>query len=168
MIRSSADLYAISSGSSFSTFTIADPAAIVISQNQTFSLLEPGPNPERQDAPHPHQALLDPTGSFILVPDLGADLVRIFRVDKGSLEWEVLDSLHAAPGSGPRHAAFLVSDTRAFLYLVGELSNTITGYEVIYNNDSTLDFIELFTVNTHGEGRTVPAGTSAAEIEISV
>ncbi|KAK6210479.1 hypothetical protein LQW54_006226 [Pestalotiopsis sp. IQ-011] len=153
------------SGSGFSTFSIADPAALAPVQNETFTLAEPGPNPDRQDAPHPHEAILDPTGEYIIVPDLGADLVRIFQVDEDGLTWTAVDPLVAAPGSGPRHATFLVTDDATYMYLVAELANTITGYKVEY--ESELAFTELFAINTHGEGSSVPNGTTAAEIALS-
>lgn len=139
-------------------------------QNQTFELSEPGPNPDRQDAPHPHGAFLEPTGRYIVVPDLGADLVRVFRVEDGDggLGWTALDPLVAAPGSGPRHAAFLATGGKTYMYLVSELANTVTGYTVKYNCNSTLGFEELFVISTHGEGSSVPNGTTAAEIAISV
>lgn len=50
----------------------------------TYTLLAPGPDPSRQDSSHPHQVRIDPTGQFALIPDLGADLVRVYRVDQGS------------------------------------------------------------------------------------
>ncbi|KAI1876841.1 uncharacterized protein JN550_000913 [Neoarthrinium moseri] len=155
------------SGSSFSTFSTADPSALAPLQNQTYTLSQPGPNATRQDAPHPHQALLDPTGQYILVPDLGADLVRVFRVDKGGVTWTAVDPLVAAPGSGPRHAAFLRTESHTLMYLISELANTITGYEVLYNSNSTLGFTKLFVTSTHGEGKSVPDGTSAAEITLT-
>lgn len=51
-------------------------------QNFPFTLTAPGTNPARQEAPHPHEALVDPTDSFIVVPDLGADLIRVFSIGK--------------------------------------------------------------------------------------
>jgi 6-phosphogluconolactonase (cycloisomerase 2 family) len=137
-------------------------------QNQTFTLSEPGPNADRQDAPHPHEAFLDPTGRYIIVPDLGADLVRVFRVDEDGLGWTAVDPLVAAPGSGPRHVAFLVTDDSTYMYLISELANTITGYIVTYSDSSALGFEELFAISTHGEGGSVPNGTTAAEITLSV
>lgn len=71
----------------------------------------PGPNPIRQERPHPHQIVLDPTGVFLLVPDLGADRVRVLGVqrDTGMLHvCEDSDGVVEA-GSGPRHAVFLSS-----------------------------------------------------------
>ncbi|KAI0132680.1 Lactonase, 7-bladed beta-propeller-domain-containing protein [Xylariales sp. AK1849] len=155
------------SGSSFSTLSIADPAALVLLQNQTFELSEPGPDPSRQDAPHPHEAVLDPTGEYFLVPDLGADLVRVFRIEEDSLSWTAVDPLVAAPGSGPRHIAFLVTAEKTFMYLISELANTITGYEIAYDSNSTLSFVEFFAISIHGEGNSVPEGTAAAEIATS-
>lgn len=157
-----------SSGSGFSTFSIAEPAALVPLQNQTFALAQPGPDPSRQDAPHSHQAINDPTGGYVLVPDLGADLVRVFKVAECGLSWTAVDPLFAAPGSGPRHATFLVSEETTYMYLISELANTITGYEVVYNSNSTLSFRENFVIGIHGEGSSVPNGTAAAEITLSV
>jgi 6-phosphogluconolactonase (cycloisomerase 2 family) len=126
-----------------------------------------GPNTTRQEAPHPHESFLDPTGQFILVPDLGADLVRVFLVDKKTLQWKAVAPLVAAAGSGPRHLTFATKGNKAYLYLISELANTITGYEVTYS-PSSLAFKEVFKVPTHGEGTTVAASVSAAEIILSV
>ncbi|KAK6085605.1 extracellular aldonolactonase [Seiridium cupressi] len=155
------------SGSSFSTFSTADPSALVPLQNETFELSGPGTDPTRQDAPHPHEAILDPTKEYILVPDLGADLVRIFKIQEGGLGWTAADPLVVASGSGPRHATFLVTEDTTYMYLISELANTITGYEVAYSNGSTPSFTELFSISIHGEGGSVPNGTAAAEIVLS-
>lgn len=127
----------------------------------------PGPDPSRQEAPHPHEVFLDPKGQFVLVPDLGADLVRVFAVD--GLNLVSVDPLKAAPGSGPRHVEFLVSpEGKTFLYLIAELSNTITAYDVVYGENKTLAFTEVYSGSTYGAGNTAPAGASGAEIWISV
>ncbi|KAK9774077.1 putative Lactonase, 7-bladed beta-propeller-domain-containing protein [Seiridium cardinale] len=149
--------------SSFSTFSIADPAELKPLGNKAFPLSQHGPKPQ-QDAPHPHQALLDPTGAFILVPDLGADLVRIFKIS--GLDYTELDPLVVSSGSGPRHATFLATSDNIYMYLVSEIANTITGYDVTYRN-SSLHFDELFSIGTHGPDGSVPNGTSAAEITLS-
>jgi len=84
-----------------------------------------GARPDRQEGPHPHAAVADPFGRFVLAPDLGADEVRIYRLT---------DSLRLVPhdppgarlpaGSGPRHLAFHPSGR--FAYLVCELDSTVT------------------------------------------
>lgn len=159
-----------SSGSSVATFDISDASSLAPVQAETYTLSAPGPNPERQDAPHPHQALLDPTGQYLLVPDLGSDVVRLYSVDEAGLSFTELEPLAAVPGSGPRHGAFLVTDDgTTYFYLVGELSNTVTGFEVTYNDESTLEFTEVYVSSTHGLNETVPNNqTTAAEIAISV
>jgi 6-phosphogluconolactonase (cycloisomerase 2 family) len=69
-------------GSSVTVWSINANGKFSHVQDLTYTLAKPGPNPARQEAPHPHEALLDPTGKYILVPDLGADLVRVFCYDE--------------------------------------------------------------------------------------
>ncbi|KAM0327990.1 hypothetical protein ACHAQA_005389 [Verticillium albo-atrum] len=113
-------------------------------------------------------ATLDPTGRFLLVPDLGADLIRIYLVDPSTLALTPLKPLIAAPGSGPRHVVFLetpAGDT--YLYLATELANTITAYAVSYAGEEEIHFDRVFQCPTHGAGNDVPEGAAAAEIAIS-
>lgn len=151
-----------------SSFSISDPAALAPIQSDTFTIPQPGVDPIRQNAPHPHEAFLDPTGQFLLVPDLGADLVRVFLLDGETLERTAVAPLVAAPGSGPRHGVFLVTETNTFLYLVSELTSTITVYDVLYNQDKTLGFNEVYITSIYGEGASTPKGATASEIQISV
>jgi hypothetical protein len=51
---------------------------------------------------------------------------------------------------------------------VCELSNLIQGFTVTYNADKTLTFTQFYNSTTHGGTSPVPAGTSAAEITLSV
>ncbi|KAL0769424.1 hypothetical protein CaCOL14_008732 [Colletotrichum acutatum] len=154
-------------GSSVSWFDISSPAALTAVKSETFNMSAPGPNPSRQDAPHPHEVFLDPKGQFVLVPDLGADLVRVFAVD-GANNLAAVDPLVAAPGSGPRHVEFLVTpEGKTYLYLISELANTVTAYDVTYRENKTLGFTEVFSGSTYGAGASAPAGASAAEIWIS-
>ncbi|KAB5532665.1 Lactonase, 7-bladed beta-propeller-domain-containing protein [Coniochaeta sp. 2T2.1] len=154
------------SGSSISAYNISasPPAEVYV---ETFHLDGPGPVPDRQDAPHPHEAVLDPTGAFLLVPDLGADLVRVWNVDAKTLALSPFVPLAAAPGSGPRHVAFLETDEKTFMYLISELGNTVTVYAVDYRCDGSLGFEQVFITNTHGDNGTLPAGVTAAEIALS-
>lgn len=65
---------------------------------------------------------------------------------------------------------FLVTDDgTTYFYLASELANTVTGFEVTYNDDNTLEFTEVYLSSTHGLNGTVPNNeTTAAEIAISV
>jgi 6-phosphogluconolactonase (cycloisomerase 2 family) len=36
--------------------------------------------PSRQDVAYPHKVIADPTGNFVLAPDLGADLIWLYSI----------------------------------------------------------------------------------------
>jgi 6-phosphogluconolactonase (cycloisomerase 2 family) len=129
-------------------------------------MTSPGPNPSRQDAPHPHQALIDPTDSYIVVPDLGADLVRVFNINHSSSLLTAQTPFNAPPGSGPRHGAFSVSERDTFFFLVSELGNTAASYNVTYG-EKELDFDAVFVSGIYGN-RTVPEGAAAAGALLAV
>lgn len=112
--------------------------------------------------------MLDPTGTFLVVPDLGADLVRVWNVDPKTLDLTPSTPLSAANGSGPRHVAFLKTESKTFMYLTSELANTVTVYEVTYRCDGTLGFGQVFITNTHGDNSTLPSNITAAEVHLSV
>lgn len=150
------------------SFDISEPGTLKEQSIKTFTLAEKGPNPWRQDAPHPHQAVIDPTGNFVLVPDLGSDLIHVFSVGEDGLALDFVSSFETAPGSGPRHVDFLTREGKnTIMYLVGELTNTISAFELVYGEGS-LEFEELFTIPTYGDGDVAPEGASAAEILLSV
>ncbi|MBT0771988.1 lactonase family protein [Kineosporia sp. J2-2] len=81
-----------------------------------------GPDPARQEAPHPHMVAWDPHTHDLYVPDLGLDAVLVYRVTDGRLA--PAGRIACAPGSGPRHLAFHPAGD--VLFLVGELSTTLT------------------------------------------
>lgn len=92
-------------------------------------------DPSRQDAPHPHEVFLDPTNSYILSPDLGADLIRIFAINSCDGTLTECDAYSTTPGDGPRHGAF--SQDGETLYITNELANTVSTYTVSYNTTTT-------------------------------
>jgi 6-phosphogluconolactonase len=75
-----------------------------------------GPTP-RQQSPHPHGVTLDPSGRFVLAPDLGADRIFIYRIDPKSKTLTAAAKPFEAtpPGSGPRHLVFTPNGRFAFL-----------------------------------------------------
>ncbi|KAG7120218.1 6-phosphogluconolactonase like protein [Verticillium longisporum] len=155
-------------GSSLTTINATTLSALTLLNTTTFTLPSPGPVPSRQEAPHPHQVAIDPTCRFLLVPDLGADLVRVYLIDPSTLALHSIEPLVTAPRSGPRHVVFFESPTGVtYLYLVSELANTITSYAVWYSGNDEIRFDRVFQCPTHGAGNTVPEGAAAAEIAIS-
>ncbi|KAJ5552775.1 hypothetical protein N7494_002153 [Penicillium frequentans] len=140
-------------------------------QTFTYTMCSPGPNAARQDAPHPHGVIVDPTGRFVLIPDLGADLVRIFHIHPETGHLEPIEPFVATPGSGPRHGIFWTpkasenTTPEVYFYLVHELSNTLSGWRVSYTDDG-ISFSRVFEGSTFGN-YTAPAGSKVAEIIVS-
>jgi 6-phosphogluconolactonase len=84
-----------------------------------------GPDASRQTSPHPHSIQTDPTGRFVLVPDLGQDKVFIYRFDKATGAMTPNDPPFAAvePGAGPRHLAF--HPNGRWVYVINEMAGTV-------------------------------------------
>jgi 6-phosphogluconolactonase (cycloisomerase 2 family) len=94
---------------------LEDPRMLPLSGNSV--------DPDRQEAAHPHQVVLD--GDVAYVVDLGADVVRVLAVRSSPDAGEVLTPRHevAVPtGTGPRHLARLRDGLVA---LSGELESTV-------------------------------------------
>ncbi|MFP3992615.1 beta-propeller fold lactonase family protein, partial [Streptomyces sp. E11-3] len=81
-----------------------------------------GPDPERQQGPHAHQVLADPSGRWVVSVDLGTDSVRVCSLVAGELRPHREVALR--PGSGPRHLAFHPRGDLA--YVVHELDPVLT------------------------------------------
>ena len=86
-------------------------------------------NPDRQKAPHPHMITTSPNNKFVLVPDLGADKIFVYKFDeeKGSLKANDIPFAKAHPGAGPRHLTF--HPNKNFCYAINELNATVTTYK---------------------------------------
>ena len=86
-----------------------------------------GPSP-RQRSPHPHGVTLDPSGRFLLTPDLGADRIFVYRVDAARHALVAAQPSFATspPGSGPRHVVF--SRDGRVAYVNTELDAVIRAY----------------------------------------
>jgi 6-phosphogluconolactonase len=95
------------------------PAAQVVQHTGT------GPRPERQEAPHAHCILPDPSNRFALAADLGADRVFVYRLDLGGTSLRHVEGGDAVmrPGAGPRHIAF--HPTLPLVFVANELDSTV-------------------------------------------
>ncbi|WP_328472204.1 lactonase family protein [Streptomyces sp. NBC_00448] len=83
-----------------------------------------GPNPQRQEAPHAHAVLPDPSGRWLLSVDLGTDSVRVCELDPATGELEVERELGLRSGIGPRHLTFHPGGGHA--YVMNELDSVVT------------------------------------------
>ena len=89
-----------------------------------------GPNPARQEGPHPHSIVLTPDNRFAIVNDLGLDELLVYRFDvaTGKLTPNDPPFTKVDPGSGPRHLA--LSPNGRFAYVVNEMGRTVTVFSV--------------------------------------
>lgn len=147
-------------------------------------MAQPGPGGTasfpRQHQPHPHQVIMDPSGKFLIVPDLGADLIRIYLMSHDErLRFTALAPVLVPAGSGPRHGTFVVTPENAtYFYLASEITNVLTGYKITYTSSSTIDFTEIYKSGIHGIGGVFEQGqflpdqdifpTQASEVHVSV
>ncbi|GAP87545.1 putative nitrous oxide N-terminal [Rosellinia necatrix] len=161
--------------STLTTYALPFRAGGKVLQKFKFNMTAPGPHP-RQNAPHPHAAHVDPTGRFLLVPDLGADLVRVFGIDATSGQLTACPPGEASPGDGPRHGAFWApaggnSTDGLMLYTVNELGNSVTSWATSYpaagaGGAGCLSLQRRQTLPTYAGGA-LAAGSKAAEVHVA-
>ena len=117
-----------------------------------------GPRKDRQQKAFAHQIVFTPDGRLTGVCDLGCDRVNFYGEDLSRCEV----SIKADPGDGPRHALF--SKCGRFLFVLNELSSTVTSYA--YDGGKT--FRRICKRSTLPEGCTLkPTETKAAAIKLS-
>ena len=85
-----------------------------------------GPRTDRQKKAYAHQTFYTPDGRLMGVCDLGCDRVNLYDFAKTDGLDKPVVSLKADPGDGPRHALF--SKDGRFLFVLNELSSTVTSY----------------------------------------
>lgn len=85
-------------------------------------------NAHRQKGPHAHEVILSLDNRFLFVPDLGTDLVRIYKFDaaKGTITPNNPASASVRAGLGPRH--FLFAPNGKFAYLVCEMGSSVVAF----------------------------------------
>jgi 6-phosphogluconolactonase len=124
----------------------------------------PGPGcgvvASRQKEPHPHSCFFSPDGRFALVPDLGLDVVVVYRVDAAAPSLTRHGLIQAPPGAGPRHMRFSV-DGR-FLYVLNELSLAVSAYA--WDAEAGSARLLATTPTLSEEAKAAEAHNSAAEI----
>ena len=104
-------------------------------------------HPERQTAPFMHSIVPDPTNRFALAADLGTDKLVLYEMDLENGKLKKQTEVRVKPGSGPRHTIF--HPNGGYLYLINELSSTLT----VFRYDSDAESLEeLQTISTLPEG----------------
>lgn len=77
-------------------------------------------------ASHVHSAFFSPDGKFLLVQDLGLDLIRTYSIDGEAGKLVAHGDTHTAKGAGPRHLTFHPGGN--FAFVINELNSTIASY----------------------------------------
>ncbi|SJZ48588.1 lactonase family protein [Sediminibacterium ginsengisoli] len=100
-------------------------------------------NQKRQDKAHVHSTFITPDQRYILAADLGMDIIARYHFDENREEpLKRISSTAVEAGSGPRHIAF--HPRKSFVYLISELSGTVTVYADIHGG-----LIKQQTIATH-------------------
>lgn len=141
----------------------------------------------QQDSPHPHSVFLDPTGSFIVSPDLGADLLRIYSISSSG-KLGSCPPVNVTFGSGPRHGLFWTDETnnnssdsngapthqremaavgKTMMYLVNEIGGTMMVFDVAYARSGCLDLQRTQTLVPYPDAKgKMPEGATPSEIRL--
>jgi 6-phosphogluconolactonase len=111
---------------------VAADAALVVDFTGT------GPNASRQQAPHPHQAVIDEPRGRLLVPDLGADRVRVLGIAglPEAIDHDATDDIVLHAGAGPRHLVVAgdVAITANELDRTASILDLVEGREVAWSS----------------------------------
>ncbi|KAI0976468.1 putative isomerase YbhE [Xylaria arbuscula] len=118
-----------------------------------------------QTAHHPHQALLEPSGRFMIVPDLGGD--QLLVLDTKDDKYEISSRVTLFAGAGPRHGGFITSGDKTYYAVACELSSKVILYSLDYANDG-LAFKEISTQSTYGAHFPPANASTAAAGELQV
>lgn len=116
-------------------------------------------NRDRQESPHPHEAVMSPDNRFVLVPDLGLDEVIIYPFDSAKGKLGTPHSAKVAPGSGPRHLAF--SKDQRFVYLLTEMKSEVVVYSYDKGSGSLKELQTISSLPADFKGE-----NTGAEIEV--
>ena len=97
-------------------------------------------NLERQEGPHPHSSAFTPDNKYLLVADLGKDMIVCYRINsKAELILCESKSIKLKEGQGPRHMTF--HPNGKYFYLINELGNSINVYCYSVEKEA-LEFIQ--------------------------
>jgi 6-phosphogluconolactonase (cycloisomerase 2 family) len=120
----------------------------------------PGPDPAQQSSSHPHAAIFDPSGEFVVIPDKGFDKTFFFRFDAGRLIPTARGSVASKAGAAPRHAVF--HPALPILYVNNELDSTVTVFDWNSDGGDATESQVVTTIPDRFDGR-----NTTAEIAVS-
>jgi 6-phosphogluconolactonase (cycloisomerase 2 family) len=122
--------------------------------------------------PRLHDIIADPSGHYILIPNLEANSVRIFPIP---YEPETLQKLFEAaplkltPRSGPLHGIFVKFEDQTYFYILNQTSNTLVRFRAKYPHKA-LEFQQVSEINImlRLDGSFIKIAPMASELQVSV
>ena len=114
-------------------------------------------NHDRQEGPHAHCIVLDPTGRYAYSCDLGTDKIMIYQFDSKSGKLSPARQPWAAvkAGAGPRHLTFHPNGLHA--YVINELDATVSAFEFDPASGALKELQNLPTLPTDFKGENTSA-----------
>lgn len=112
-------------------------------------------NPQRQQAPHAHCILSDPSDRYVCAVDLGIDQVLVYRLDRASGQLTPTGApLKTEAGNGPRHLAFHPDGKHAFV--IHELTSKLSScsWDSQSGQLTTLDTLSTLPADFQGNNST--------------
>jgi 6-phosphogluconolactonase len=111
-----------------------------------------GPNKQRQEKSHVHQALFSPGQKFVVINDLGTDEVVAYPMNTKKKKRLLLDTakvkkIKLSPGTGPRHLAF--HPTKPIFYVMGEMTGRVSVHTFGKKRIAWLQTIESDTISNN-------------------
>lgn len=145
------------SGGNLSIFEVESNGKLI--HRQTIQHSGKSINPARQEGPHVHSTVFNPSGDRLLVANLGTDKIYNYKVNPNNPEpLELIEEFPLTPGDGPRHLIF--SRDGQTIFLVQEMTAMLE----IYNFEN-----DIFTLKQRlsllNEGFSGAVG--AAEVRLS-
>ncbi|MFE3767404.1 lactonase family protein [Streptomyces sp. NPDC059104] len=121
-----------------------------------------GPDTDRQEAPHAHQVLPDPTGRWVLSVDLGTDSVRICALDPATGALRVHGEAVLRAGAGPRHLAFHPSGEVVYVLHELEPQLTVCRWNALSGHLEPVGEVPVASAGAPGAARAYPSAIVAS------
>lgn len=130
----------------------------VITKNpQILSYMGSGPNTERQEMSHIHQAVVSPSQKWLFACDLGSDKIWVHNLESATIgDIQLTDPVEILAGYGPRH--MVCHPLLGLGYVFCELNSHVLTYKINEDNGSMqliADHKTLFNTDC-----SIPAGAA--------
>ncbi|KAI1326673.1 putative isomerase YbhE [Xylariaceae sp. FL0255] len=119
-----------------------------------------------QESHHPHEAVLEPTGRFMLINDLGGD--RVLVLDTQDAKFDIVNNFTLTAGFGPRHGGYIQTNGTTYYALACELASQLILFKLDYTDPTGLGLIKLSNQSTYGPYPPADPSTAAAgELQVA-